>query len=169
MQDPSFFQQFMNQLAQTQPQLHQLISQNPQQFLRLILNPSGGGEGGPAMGGDRSSNVIQITSEENEASRRLESLGFSRHRAAEAFFSCDKNEEWAANFLFENAANDDVWEQQIDQQENAEASPSDGQNQQPAADQNNPPASQPPAEAQPQAQPQTPASANQPEAPANAN
>ena len=70
IQDPAFFQQFMNQLAQTQPQLHQLISQNPQEFLRLILNPDGaggaggaGGEGGQA----RPSNVIQITQEENDA------------------------------------------------------------------------------------------------------
>lgn len=45
----------MNQLAQTQPQLHQLISQNPEQFLRLILNPNAaggeGGEGGPGGAG----------------------------------------------------------------------------------------------------------------------
>ena len=37
----------------------------------------------------------------------LVSLGFSKARAAEAFFACVKNEEMAANFLFEQGADDE--------------------------------------------------------------
>jgi len=37
----------------------------------------------------------------------LVSLGFTKNKAAEAFFACDKNEEMAANFLFETGGMDD--------------------------------------------------------------
>ena len=42
-----------------------------------------------------------------EAINRLVSLGFPKHKAAEAYFACDKNEEFAANFLFESGVEDD--------------------------------------------------------------
>jgi UV excision repair protein RAD23 len=42
-----------------------------------------------------------------EAIDRLTSLGFPKARAAEAYFACDKNEEMAANFLFESGGEDE--------------------------------------------------------------
>ena len=42
-----------------------------------------------------------------EAITRLTSLGFPQARAAEAYFACDKNEEMAANFLFESGMEDE--------------------------------------------------------------
>jgi UV excision repair protein RAD23 len=118
VQDPSFFQTFMNQLAQTQPQLHQAISQNPQAFLALLLGGAGGAGGDMGPENDPPG-TIRVTQEEKDAIERLTALGFPKHRAIEAYFACDKNEEWAANYLFENGANDDQYDEQVVQEESA--------------------------------------------------
>ena len=47
------------------------------------------------------SNYIQVTQEEKAAIDRLADLGFDKQLAIEAFFACDKNEELAANYLFD--------------------------------------------------------------------
>lgn len=60
--------------------------------------PTGAGGAGRARPPPGS---IQVTPEEMASIDRLVSFGFTKARAAEAFFACDKNEELAANFLFE--------------------------------------------------------------------
>ena len=82
------------------------------------------GHGGP--GQQNPAGSIRVTPEEMEAITRLTSLGFPKHKAAEAYFACDKNEELAANYLLETAYDDE--EQQV--QESIAASSTSAQQQQ---------------------------------------
>ena len=62
----------------------------------------GGAGGQPGHGGQHlPPGSISVTPAEMESINNLVQLGFTKERAAEAFFACDKNEEMAANFLFE--------------------------------------------------------------------
>lgn len=76
--------------------------------------PGGGaahGHGGHHAGGAGGRNpppgTISVTHDEMAAIDRLTSLGFPKPKAAEAYFACDKNEEMAANFLFESGADEE--------------------------------------------------------------
>jgi UV excision repair protein RAD23 len=95
-QNPQMLQPLLQQLAQSNPQLVQMIQSNPAAFLSLLESDGDDGEGGPQPG------VIQVTQAEKEAIDRLVALGFDRSLAIQAFFACDKQEEVAANYLFEH-------------------------------------------------------------------
>ncbi|KAJ7594819.1 hypothetical protein C8J56DRAFT_1002579 [Mycena floridula] len=102
--NPAGLQATIQQLAAANPGLIQMINQNPEAFMQLL----GGGEfegddeAGPPGGGT----YINITEEERAAIERLEGLGFPRQAVIEAYFACDKNEELAANYLFESGFED---------------------------------------------------------------
>ena len=123
----------MQTLAQNQPRIAEAIQQNPNLLLAIILghNPMAGA--GPARPQQPPPGSIQVSQEDNDAINRLASLGFSKYRAAEAYFAMDKNEEQAANFLFEaGAEDDDVATQQAIAASQAEAAAA--ANPQPAAE-----------------------------------
>ena len=118
-ENPQFYQEFMTRLQTQDPQLFAAIQANPMAFMNLVMggNPnlpgmagagSGAGAGGQAAAPRRAPGSIQVSPVEMEAIQRLQTLGFSQHAAAEAYFSCDKNEEMAANFLFESGMDDDA-------------------------------------------------------------
>ncbi|KIL68983.1 hypothetical protein M378DRAFT_158134 [Amanita muscaria Koide BX008] len=101
-QNPALIQPLIQQLASSNPAIAQLIAQHPEALLQLLNVPEDEDEG-DAQG---SSQVISVTEEERAAIERLEALGFPRYAAVEAYFACDKNEELAANYLFERGLED---------------------------------------------------------------
>ncbi|KAI1410139.1 UV excision repair protein Rad23 [Hypoxylon sp. FL1857] len=101
-QQPQMLEPILQQLGAGNPQLAQLISQNPEQFLNLL--GEAGDDDAPLPPGAQ---TISVTEEERDAIERLCRLGFDRDAAIQAYFACDKNEELAANFLFDQPEDDD--------------------------------------------------------------
>ncbi|KAF8894138.1 hypothetical protein BD779DRAFT_1798037 [Infundibulicybe gibba] len=106
-QNPALIQPLIQQLAAQNPAIAQVIAQDPNALLQLLGDGGDGGfdddgEGGPLPPG---AHVISVTEEERAAITRLEALGFPRQAVLEAYFACDKNEELAANYLFEGGFN----------------------------------------------------------------
>ena len=112
--NPQILQPMLAELQRQNPQLYQLIAGNQEEFLRLLNEPAAEGElenlaaglGDGGFGGNDGEGQIEISEDEKAAIDRLAALGFEFERAAEAFFACGKNEELAANFLFDNAGQD---------------------------------------------------------------
>ncbi|KAK3357126.1 XPC-binding domain-containing protein [Lasiosphaeria hispida] len=103
-QQPGMLEPILTQLSAGNPQLAHLISQNPDQFLSL-LSETGGDDDAPLPPG---AHQISVTEEERDAIERLVRLGFTQDQAVQAYFACDKNEELAANFLFDQPDDDDA-------------------------------------------------------------
>ncbi|KAK3333141.1 XPC-binding domain-containing protein [Cercophora scortea] len=103
-QQPQMLEPILEQLGAGNPQLAQLIAQNPDQFLSL-LGERAGDDDAPLPPG---AHQISVTEEERDAIERLCNLGFTQDQAVQAYFACDKNEELAANFLFDQPEDDDA-------------------------------------------------------------
>ncbi|OJD18191.1 UV excision repair protein Rad23 [Emergomyces pasteurianus Ep9510] len=95
-QQPQMLEPILQQVGAGNPQLAQLIGQNQDQFLQLLSEDIDEDAQLPP-----GTHQITVTEEERDAIERLCRLGFPRDSVIQAYFACDKNEELAANFLFE--------------------------------------------------------------------
>lgn len=102
--NPELLAPLVQQIMDQNPQLGQVFESNPEALIQL-LNGDSDAEGDGAV--PPGTQIIHITPEEQAAIGRLEALGFSRQKAAEAYLACDKNEELAANYLFETGFDDE--------------------------------------------------------------
>lgn len=124
-QRPEMLEPILQQLITQDPRLAQLISSNTGAFVRMLeeevgdirqedvqeeidadeglYDEAGEGEGAGIPPPAR----IAVTAEENEAIQRLIGLGFDRSIVIQAYFACDKNEQMAANYLFDHGHDDD--------------------------------------------------------------
>jgi UV excision repair protein RAD23 len=147
-ENPALIQPLMQQIATSNPQLAQLINQNPQALYDLLgAGAPGEGEGeddflgpqvmhvdlteadaaavervrpsffhyfflphpplSPILCSQTSASPTQFprltpSFLRSSADTQLEALGFDRQMVLQAYMLCDKNEELAANFLFDS-------------------------------------------------------------------
>lgn len=104
--NPELIQPLLEQISASNPQIAQLIQQDPEGFLRTMLG-AGGEEGfefedeGELGEGDAEGTVrIALTEQDESAINRLCELGFDRNLVIQVYMACDKNEEVAADILF---------------------------------------------------------------------
>lgn len=130
-QNPQTLNQVLSVIHQQDPSLTALIAEHQEEFVAALQEPVGAGSsgqhdpvaamiaaahaaqaGGGTQGGaaipDSAAGfapaapvAIQLSAAEQEAVGRLQALGFDRRSAVEAYLACDRNEEVAANYLFE--------------------------------------------------------------------
>ena len=119
--DPERIYNILNSLKMKNPALLNKIKEHETEFKNLLVSPITqedidtfkllendirglGGEGGRRPGQVE----IRLTPEEAEAVKRLKDLGnFNQSDVLQAYFACDKNEELAANYLFEQKMRDE--------------------------------------------------------------
>jgi len=99
-------QRFAEVLQQLPPRWSQAIQRHPHVLMQMLEEALGGGgetnEANEANEGGRGPTRIHLTEQEHSAVVRLTQLGFTQEDAVEAYFACDKNEELAANYLFDS-------------------------------------------------------------------
>jgi UV excision repair protein RAD23 len=99
--DPGKFQNVFHHIIEKAPHFVQPILENHDEFCRLLEMKTVAPPPG-ALQRPRRPPAPQLTAAEQQAIMRLTELGFSKQAATEAYLACDKNEEVAANFLFEH-------------------------------------------------------------------
>ncbi|KPI42673.1 Actin cytoskeleton-regulatory complex protein pan1 [Cyphellophora attinorum] len=98
-QQPGMLEPILQQVGASNPLLARMVSRNREQFLQWLVE-EGDSETSPSPEGQ----TIALTSEERDAIERLVRLGFERDLVIQAYFACDKSEELATSFLFEEHA-----------------------------------------------------------------
>lgn len=105
--NPELIQPMLDQLSASNPQVAELIEQDPEGFMHTFLGTGEGddlgfeieGEGGEGAG-EEGVVRIPLTEQDESAINRLCELGFDRNLVIQVYMACDKNEEVAADILF---------------------------------------------------------------------
>lgn len=105
--NPEMIEPLLEQLAESNPQIAQLIQQDPEAFIRHFLAGASGEDAGYEIEGDDADADadagqvrIPLTEEDQRAIERLCELGFEQNYVIQVYLACDKNEEVAADILF---------------------------------------------------------------------
>ena len=109
----------MESLAASDPEMYNFISENPDVFVNALNHPPMADVRSSQSGAQRTSSqvrvgepqqqgghvgnqlLVHVSEHDKEAIERLKELGFSEYLAVQAYMACDKDEQLAANLLFQ--------------------------------------------------------------------
>ena len=86
--NPNEFENLMNQLQASNPELYELIKSNTEEFLGIV--------------GLTAAPQVELLPQEEADIKELAELGYHEDDVVEAYITCDKNKELAASYLLEN-------------------------------------------------------------------
>ncbi|XP_040574822.1 UV excision repair protein RAD23 homolog A [Lepeophtheirus salmonis] len=104
--NPSMLNAVLQQIGESNPQLLEMISQNQEDFIRLINESNEAPVTERAGSGLADPGFINLTPQDRDAIDRLKALGFPEHLVVQAYFACERNENMAANFLLSQGYDD---------------------------------------------------------------
>ncbi|WFD44817.1 UV excision repair protein rad23 [Malassezia psittaci] len=99
-QNPAALQPLIQALVQTNPQLAEALSADPEGVLRMLS----GGEGMEGMEAEESFEVPtlqQLSQEDKSQVEQIMAMGIPERKAIESFFMCGRNLEMAVQYYFE--------------------------------------------------------------------
>ena len=126
-QSPHLLSSTIESLAAADPEMYNFIAENPDVFVSALNHPpiagarssnpsSGQRQSSQSRGGSQQAVGVQggggaqpvmdqilgdVSDRDKEAIERLKELGFSEFLAVQAYMACDKDEQLAANLLFQ--------------------------------------------------------------------
>lgn len=123
-QSPHLLSQTIEALAASDPEMYNFISDNPDVFVNALNHPpmagarsesgslfanpgeqqqgrQASGQQGARQGPAMEQLIGNVSEHDKEAIERLKELGFSEYLAVQAYMACDKDEQLAANLLFQ--------------------------------------------------------------------
>lgn len=122
-QTPQLLSSRIEELSTTNPEMYSFISENPDAFVNMLNHPPVAGsrssttgrgsvlDGGQSNAGQTREHrhapaidqtfLADVSEHDKEAIERLKELGFSEYLAIQAYMACEKDEQLAANLLFQ--------------------------------------------------------------------
>lgn len=120
LQNPNILPQLLGFVQQNHPNIHQLLTSNPNLMLHLLIHgrpnvigapgqnnndpiPGSGNSGQPAPPppAPPMQPTIELSEDDHANIQTIMEMGFTQEQAIEAYLVCNKNVELAINYLFD--------------------------------------------------------------------